>query len=326
MKLPANARAKPASNNEEMITWAYRLFLDREPESQQSVKAFASLEKTGEVRRVFQDSAEYRDRNALFTRDVRSKERQIIESQAASTESQVICDFIASVWKELGREMPHWSVLSSDQFRPDKITLYESDFFESGATDVDVLLAAFARTGINPTDIGHAVEFGCGLGRVTKFLAQTFAHVSAIDISDSHLGLAKQYIGRSKARNVAFILAQFPNFGLPAVYDLWLSRLVLQHNPPPIMRIILTRALAGLQPGGIAVFQVPTYAVGYRFSVRDYVASLGKRTREIEMHCLPMQDVFEIVSETQCLALEVMADSSVSEPGWVSTQFVVRKC
>ena len=128
-----------------------------------------------------------------------------------------------------------------------------------------------------------------------------------------------------KIDNVAFIRAEFPDFGLPDVYDLWVSRIVLQHNPPPIIRMILTRALAGLRSGGVAVFQVPTYATGYSFTARQYVAAIHQRTRGIEMHCLPMEDVFEIACDGNCVPLEVMADDSVSDPGWVSTQFVMRK-
>ena len=184
--------AEPIAGNKDMITWAYRLFLDREPESQDSVNAFRGLGTTSDVRRVFQGSDEYRARNSHFIRDVRSKDRQNIESYASTADGKLITDFVADVWQELGQDMPHWSVLSSDQFRPDKISRFQDEFFDSGAVDVDVLLSALARTGIDLREIGRVVEFGCGLGRVTKFLAEQFAHVSAIDISNSHLLLAKQ--------------------------------------------------------------------------------------------------------------------------------------
>ena len=33
-------------------------------------------------------------------------------------------------------------------------------------------------------------------------------------------------------------------------YDVFFSRIVLQHNPPPLMAAVLRSALAGLRPGG----------------------------------------------------------------------------
>jgi len=44
---------------------------------------------------------------------------------------------------------------------------------------------------------------------------------------------------------------------------------VLQHNPPPLIAMILARLLAGLAPGGVAYFQVPVWLPGYRFRVAD---------------------------------------------------------
>src|SRR5271169_236009 len=41
--------------------------------------------------------------------------------------------------------------------------------------------------------------------------------------------------------------------------DLFFSIIVLQHNPPPVILGILDAAFAGLRPGGLAFFQVPTY-------------------------------------------------------------------
>ena len=45
------------------------------------------------------------------------------------------------------------------------------------------------------------------------------------------------------------------------------------------MAFILRRALACLAPGGLAVFQVPTYVRGYRFAVADYLTILEHKKR-----------------------------------------------
>jgi hypothetical protein len=112
---------------------------------------------------------------------------------------------------------------------------------------------------------------------------------------------------------------------MTAPFELWFSRIVLQHNPPPIAAMILRRALGLLAPGGLAVFQVPTHAIGYRFRVAEYVNGLGQ-PGGIEMHVLPQPVVFDIVRDCACEPREVLEDFSAGPSGsWNSTTFVVRK-
>jgi hypothetical protein len=109
-------------------------------------------------------------------------------------------------------------------------------------------------------------------------------------------------------------------------FDLWFSRIVLQHNPPPVIAMILRRALAWLAPGGLAVFQVPTYGVGYSFRANEYLRNIGQKS-EIEMHILPQQAVLEVVQQAGCVLLELREDSyNTGHPAiWLSNLFVVRK-
>jgi hypothetical protein len=107
-------------------------------------------------------------------------------------------------------------------------------------------------------------------------------------------------------------------------FDLWFSRIVLQHNSPPIIALILQRALALLSPGGVAVFQVPTYARGYGFSLDRYLARLHDDSA-IEMHVLPQPVVFAIAEAAGCVAVEVLEDGSIGVANWYSNTFVFRK-
>jgi SAM-dependent methyltransferase len=186
--------------------------------------------------------------------------------------------------------------------------------------------AILLRNGILPVQIRHAFEFGCGVGRVTPHLAAAFARVTACDVSASHLRLARQVIVRGKKNNATLVPAQTQEFGMTASFDLWFSRIVLQHNPPPIIAMILRRMFNLLEPGGVAVFQVPTYCRGYRFGIAEYLANLAGRAQEIEMHILPQTAVFQIAREADCYPLEVREDSATGlGAAWVSNTFVMRK-
>jgi SAM-dependent methyltransferase len=168
-------------------------------------------------------------------------------------------------------------------------------------------------------------EFGCGIARVTPHLAEVFPRVTACDVSAAHLQIAREVIDRSGAPNVKLTLADEEKFGMEGPFELWFSRIVLQHNPPPIMALILRCALMLLAPRGVAVFQVPTYCRGYQFNTVEYLASLTG-TGNIEMHILPQAAVFKILAETECRPVEVREDGATGlGSAWLSNTFVVTK-
>jgi hypothetical protein len=79
---------------------------------------------------------------------------------------------------------------------------------------------------------------------------------------------------------------------------------------------------ARLSPGGVAIFQVPTYVPGYRFGIVDYLSV--PRTKDIEVHCFPQEAVFRIANDSRCVPLEVREDTAMGYP-WLSNTFVFRK-
>ena len=165
-----------------------------------------------------------------------------------------------------------------------------------------------------------------GVGHVTPHLATTFRQVTAIDISATHLKMAEHELARRGSSNVKLSLARAPAFGMAEPFDLWFSHIILQHNPPPIIAMILRRAFKMLLPGGIAIFQVPTYARGYRFELAKHLAKTAA-VGEIEMHCIPMPVVFQIAREAGLATLEVREDAAMGPPSaWLSNTFVLRKC
>lgn len=108
-------------------------------------------------------------------------------------------------------------------------------------------------------------------------------------------------------------------------WDLWFSRLVLQHNPPPVMRHLLWLAFEGLRPGGLAVFQLPVHGRGYRFDIGEYLAG-GEGG--MELHALPQAEVFALAAAAGLEVLEVREDSHMTmrDPAaWLSNLFVLRR-
>jgi SAM-dependent methyltransferase len=313
----------------ESIHWAYRLLLGREAENESVVADALGYGSLAQLRQAFLDSPEFRGMlespQPQASRVPVDCPPQVIEwSTDGSTLSRLL-DHVRKTWTKLGQEKPHWSVLSSDDFLPENIAATERAFFESGRSDLRSLLAVLARHGLSPDSFPRLFEFGCGLGRVTPFFAERFLEVTACDVSPSHMAVAQAVVRKAGRKNVSFELVNDVDFGMTRPFDLWFSRIVLQHNSPPIIAMILRQALALLAPGGLAVFQVPTYALGYSFSLSEYLANVGK-DRGIEMHVLPQEVVFRLAREAGSFPLEVLDDGHAGPPhAWQSNTFVFQK-
>lgn len=310
--------------SEEEIRWAYRLFLDREPESQEVIDHFRSFRSTGELRAAFMGAAEFRSRAPVPYLPMNVPPMEV-EWRIDAERSKALLSRVQNVWNRLGEERPHWSVLSSDEFLPQEMHAERvSRFNETGSQDVELLKSILHRVGMTSSQFPRVFEFGCGLARVTPHLARYFEHVTGCDISPAHLREANLVVVRSGATNIRLVQAELPDFGMHVGYDLWFSRLVLQHNSPPLIVMIVQKALQMLSPGGLAIFQVPTYRVGYRFIISDYL-SVPPATGDFEMHCLPQQAIFEIAAHNSCIPQEVREDDSAGSGNWISNWIVLRK-
>ena len=244
---------------------------------------------------------------------------------------EVVCDeprirqlwaHVERTWEQLGRDEPYWSVLSGDSFRTSSFTKYETRFWESGRFDSARLPAWMKRNGIEPQPDWTCLEYGCGTGRITRWLCRQFRSVTACDISSAHLALARKATSDLAARVQFLQISDLEAIHRLPAADVLFSIMVLQHNPPPVIAYILDRLLGNLRPGAIAFFQVPTFRLGYTFDVNQY---LSKGHDEMEMHILPQRHVFEIARRRQCEIIEVQPDNWAWSLEFVSTTFLLRK-
>jgi cyclopropane fatty-acyl-phospholipid synthase-like methyltransferase len=170
------------------------------------------------------------------------------------------------------------------------------------------------------------MEYGCGVGRVTIWLANEFENITALDISQGHIELARQRIDTLGIRNIDFQKISSLDF-LASLqkYDFIFSVIVLQHNPPPVIAMLIEHFFRLLKDGGVAMFQVPVQIAGYEFSINDYIAEMGSR-KAMEMHMLPQRAIFEIARRNNCSPLDVHNDNWTGAPAkCISQTFVFKK-
>jgi len=310
----------------ESVVWAYRLFLDREPESSLVVaEKLEWLSTTQDIRQEFVNSEEFKQKNpGLLFLSLSGDEPPLFIERVSDL--QRLFFHIQNVWENLGETEPYWSVASFENFKASRIEETRSEFYNLGLGNVATFFKTLDRNGIDHTSFKTCLEYGCGLGRVTYWLAKRFETVLGYDISKSHLQLAKQYLNGIGIQNVSLkYISQPQEIGNFPKVDVVYSVIVLQHNPPPIIRLIIQELIRALRSGGIAFFQVPTYRLGYRFSLEEYLA--GEATRgHMEMHVLPQNEIFEIVSREQGKIVEVLEDAWPGlRYGERSNTFVIQK-
>lgn len=159
-------------------------------------------------------------------------------------------------WERAAKVDPLWAVLSDPSKRNRQWDL--PSFFATGEREITLLLYQLRTLGHAPTP-GRAMDFGCGVGRLTQALAPRFAEVIGVDASETMIQLAEQ-LNRFRGR-VRYILNDAPslqNFGT-ATFDFVYSDIVLQHLPAPLASGYVAEFLRILVPGGIAVFQLSSH-------------------------------------------------------------------
>lgn len=297
---------------QEFAYWAYRVILLREPESHEVVSTLAArAESEHDMRNQLITCPEARGQAGfpvLAQAMTGNEEVQIIEAEVSDEDRQQLFNKVQQVWQRLGETAAYWSVATHDKFLPENIDNAYDDFYSTGAENVHTLLSTLSRNQIAVANLKTCIDFGCGVGRLSVALAAQFDQVTAVDVSASHLAIANQVFTKRHISNVATLhLAQITDVHTLPCVDLIYSVIVLQHNPPPVIRYLLCALFGRLNPGGVAVIQLPTYLPkGYRFVANEYLVNGGTG---MEMHALPQRVIFRDARTSGIDVLEVLEDS-----------------
>jgi len=310
----------------EEVIFAYRLLLDRMPESEEVIQNHTRADSLRSLLHGFMRSPEFLEKatSLAVTRLPLNVPAIELDTDASDHEVAQCLARIKEAWTHLGAVTPHFSVLTESQFLPENIEGSLEGFWASGQAEAARLADICQRFELRDLPSKTCVELGCGVGRVTTGLAKLCATVRAYDISANHLAYAVQRARALALTNIAFHLCSDNLLETLGPCDLFYSAIVLQHNPPVVISRLVRNALRSLRVGGLAIFQVPTYELGYRFKTSEWLAA--KHALDMQMHCLPQARIFEIASEEHCRVLEVREDAWAGPPNKrLSNTFVIRK-
>jgi SAM-dependent methyltransferase len=318
----------------QIVKALYRGLLRREAEPDGLHTYTTRLSMSGDLESLLRDfiqSDEYRrtlDNPLVPSYPLDGAPPMSLETVHGATAHRALWQHIASVWSEYGRREPYWSVVAHDRWRATNIADEQdlSAFFATGEGERERLDAWLKRNALSCSQDGVCAEYGCGVGRITTFLAGRFRRVIAFDVSDSHLDAARRHLEGKGISNVEFVLVRGEDdLRRLSGVDVFYSILVLQHNPPPIMIDILNHAFSGLKTGGVAFLQIPTYSKDYSFSLARYLdQAINERT--MEMHFLPQRSILELGRIYNVFPVEIQPDWCIgNHERWISSTFLMTK-
>jgi len=150
-------------------------------------------------------------------------------------------DELQENWNKFGETDPLWGILAW----PDKTeNRWQVDaFFATGVEEIDAVWAYAEGLGLE-IEFGTALDFGCGVGRLSQALARRFELVHGVDISPAMIELAQEYNQFGEHcryhLNPTADLSLFEDQTIDFIY----SNITLQHMPPRYARSYIQEFLA----------------------------------------------------------------------------------
>jgi SAM-dependent methyltransferase len=159
-------------------------------------------------------------------------------------------------WEALAEIDPLWAILGDPSRRGGRWEIEE--FFATAEATIAPILSAAEQLGV-PARRERALDFGCGVGRITRALGARFESACGVDISERMVGLARELnAGHPKC---AFVVNDAPDLRRfeAGTFDFVFENLALQHLPAKaLVWRYVAEFLRVVRPDGLVVFQLPS--------------------------------------------------------------------
>lgn len=249
-------------------------------------------------------------------------------------------------WDGLAQADPLWAICTDPSKRDSQWS--REDFFATGRNEIEAVLSYVARIGVCIDRTLPALDFGCGVGRLTRALTEYFPECCGVDISPTMINLAREF--NRDFFHCHFLLNEDAQLkSLPDNYFGFIyTSLVLQHIGGPCSHEYIAELVRVLKPGGVLIFQVPERLransitkLRTKLALRSWLQSVLGRQKPcaMEMHCIKESVIRKLMAQNGAgvvdVALTNSCDPSFSgdlryltqEPlqGYVSKQYCVIK-
>jgi ubiquinone/menaquinone biosynthesis C-methylase UbiE len=164
-------------------------------------------------------------------------------------------------WEGLAQADPLWAICTDPEKRQAKWT--REEFFATGQVEIERVMECVKSLGLEMDRSAPALDFGCGVGRVTRAMAACFPECWGVDVSPTMVRLAAEL--NQDAPQCKFVLNELRDLSILEnnYFGFVYSNIVLQHMPPRFCRGYLKEMVRVTRPGGILVFAaVEAFRVG----------------------------------------------------------------
>jgi ubiquinone/menaquinone biosynthesis C-methylase UbiE len=233
-------------------------------------------------------------------------------------------------WDKFGEVDPLWAIVSRPNMKDNKWDIDE--FFASGEREVEILLAELKSLNLELPD-GQALDFGCGIGRVTQPLSQHFELCHGIDIAPSMIEMARKhnkYGDRCQYHlNETDDLRIFADNSINFV----LSLITFQNIAPRYSKKYIIEFLRILAPQGLIVFQIPSEPKRLRQRIKQklpqsvlkqFYRFKYQEAPVMELHGVHRDEVVKLIKEYQGVILNIREDKRAFDE-WTSFHYYVTK-
>jgi ubiquinone/menaquinone biosynthesis C-methylase UbiE len=223
---------------------------------------------------------------------------------------------LAENWEGFARTDPLFAICTDPARDQGKWDLEE--FFASGRQEIQTLLDCVKEVGLAIDPDRPALDFGCGVGRLTQALADHFSRCVGVDISSTMVDLARQHNQHpDRCRflvNESERLAPLDDGQFGFIY----TNIVLQHVGVALVEGYLREFVRVLDTGGILIFQMPARLqsglvrklrarLKLGTMLRQGLALLGLREKPyvMRMSCLSEEAVRQMLSKLPVRLVDV---------------------
>ena len=164
------------------------------------------------------------------------------------------------VWESLAEFDPMWAILTDDQKKGRKWS--EEEFFKNGRIEIETLITELDTLNL-PLGRKQALDFGCGIGRLSQALSLYWENVVGVDISSEMISVANK--SNRFSNKCKYIVNEASDLRIfqDNFFDFIYSNIVLQHIAPKYSKKYIEEFIRVAKPGGTIIFQLP-YHIHWR--------------------------------------------------------------
>mmetsp|Transcript_93135 Transcript_93135/g.178902 ORF Transcript_93135/g.178902 Transcript_93135/m.178902 type:complete len:358 (-) Transcript_93135:111-1184(-) len=247
-----------------------------------------------------------------------------------------VFDIEQTYWAEQGVQNPWWAVLTGFEKGAEVPIDRQLEFFQTGKDDVDKMLPMAQAFGILKKEWiakATALDFGCGLGRMSNALASVgFRKVICVDQARSFLDAGEESLTKLSGQGVVVadvsdrvkFLQSAPDLLCvqeASSIDFVHSIITLQHMKPMLQVAYVEQLCDVLSPGGAGYFQIPTFIKGTDLNTHCNLHSEGNI---MMMHYTPEDEVRRHLSGRGCKVLSATEYNMIGKAG-TSMLFIFEK-